>query len=128
MGPDARAKGYICLRDMIDPSATHCLSPQPDSYDHFDPRADVHHNSGIPNRAFAVFARAVGGNAWEAPLKIWYGAATGGRLSPTATFADFAHQTIAAAGRWKGSNRENLLAAVQEAWATVKVSVPQLVA
>jgi Zn-dependent metalloprotease len=65
---------------MVDPKASHCLSPQPDTYDNFDPSADVHENSGIPNHAFALFARAVGGNAYDAPIKVWYAACTNGRL------------------------------------------------
>jgi Zn-dependent metalloprotease len=121
MGPAAKEKGFICLRDMVTPGAAHCLSPQPDSYDHFDPSADVHDNSGIPNRAFALFARAAGGNAYDAPIKVWYAACTGGRLSSSATISDFARSTIHAADAWSGPEKHALAAAVRKAWKTVKV-------
>src|SRR5258708_31442399 len=65
MGPQAKAKGFTCLRDMVNPGATHCLSRQPASYKDFDPTGDVHDNSGIPNRAFAVFAQNLGGNSYD---------------------------------------------------------------
>ena len=116
MGPDAKAKGYTCLRDMVNPGDKHCLSPQPGSYAHFDPTADVHINSGIPNRAFALFARACGGNAYDAPIKLWYSACTGGHLSSSATIAQFASATLAAAGRWTGPDKDKLTKALQDAW------------
>ena len=111
-GP-ARAKGKTCLRDMVAPAADHCLSPQPDNYDNFDPTADVHENSGIPNKAFALFARAVGGNSWDRAIKVWYRACTSRELSSGASFEDFARLTIAVAA----SN--NLDAQLQKAWQDV---------
>jgi Zn-dependent metalloprotease len=113
MGPQARAKGKTCLRDMVNPSAAHCLSPQPDSYKNFDPSADVHENSGIPNKAFAQFAQGVGGNAWDRAIKVWYRACTDRRLSSTAMFVDFARLTIDAA------QKEGLAAPAQAAWQSV---------
>jgi Zn-dependent metalloprotease len=124
MGPDAKDKGLVCLRDMVDPTASHCLSPQPASYDHFDPSADVHDNSGIPNHAFALFARQVGGNAYDSPIKVWYNACTGRRLSSNATIADFAQSTINATDQWTGSDKATLARAVRDAWAAVKVPLP----
>jgi Zn-dependent metalloprotease len=124
MGPAAKAKGYTCLRDMVNPGTQHCLSPQPTSYAHFDPTADVHINSGIPNRAFALFARAAGGNAYDSPIKLWYAACTGGHLSANATFAEFARSTLAAADRWTGPDKAQLAKAVRDAWQTVEVPLP----
>ena len=124
IGPDAKAQGYTCLRDMVDPAASHCLSPQPDTYDIFDPSGDVHENSGIPNHAFGLFARSVGGNAYDSPIKVWYSACTGGRLSSAATIADFARSTVNAADQWQGSDRDTLSRAVRDAWTTVKVPLP----
>jgi Zn-dependent metalloprotease len=124
MGPTAAAKGYSCLRDMVNPGAQHCLSPQPASYANFDPTADVHINSGIPNRAFALFARAVGGNAYDSPIKLWYSACTGGHLSSSATIAQFARSTIDAADRWTGTDKDKLAKAVRDAWHTVEVPLP----
>ena len=97
MGPLSIAQGQTCLRDMADPGAAHCLSPQPGTYDKLDPTADVHINSGIPNLAFVKYAQAVRGRAWEAPLSVWYRASTGGRLAQNATIKDFARGTLAAA-------------------------------
>ena len=34
--------------------------------------ADVHINSGIPNHAFYLFARELGGEAWDSAGRIWY--------------------------------------------------------
>ena len=116
MGSQSLANGKTCLRDMVDPGNAHCLSPQPDSYDNFDPTADVHLNSGIPNKAFAVFAQAVGGNAWDQPIKVWYAACTSGRLSANATFMDFANLTLDVAGSQGGASLKNQL---QQAWEAV---------
>lgn len=55
----------------------------------------VHYNSGIPNRAFATFARAVGGNAWDKPGHIWHEASQHMGMLPS--FASFAEETIKAA-------------------------------
>ena len=32
MGPDAKARGFTCLRDMAKPGGAHCLAPQPFHY------------------------------------------------------------------------------------------------
>jgi Zn-dependent metalloprotease len=109
---------------MAAPDAAHCLSPQPGTYDDFDPTADVHINSGIPNHAFALFARAAGGNAYDAPIRVWYAACTSGRLSSTATFADFASATISAADQWRGPDQARLADAVRQAWRGVRLPLP----
>jgi Zn-dependent metalloprotease len=112
-----RDKGITCLRDMVDPGAGHCLSPQPSSYSQFDPTGDVHDNSGIPNHAFALFARALGGNSWDRSIKIWYDACVDRRLSGSATIADFARLTVVAA------TQDGAGAEATEAWRNVEVSV-----
>jgi len=76
----------------------------------------VHINSGIPNRAFALFATDLGGSAWERAGTVWYRALTGG-LPSTATFAQFAEATVAAASEL-GADVE---AAARRAWTTVGV-------
>ncbi len=118
MAPPAVAKGFTCLRDMVAPSAKHCLSPQPDDYAKIDPTADVHDNSGVPNKAFALFARAVGGAAWADPIKVWYDTCTDRHLRADATFAEFATLTVASAAKRGGT----LAAACQNAWTQVGVS------
>ena len=96
MGPAANAKGFTCLRDMMNPGAAHCLSRQPTSYKDFDPTGDVHENSGIANRAFCVFAQTLGGNSYDVAIKVWYDACVSG-LSSRTTFVDFAQATVTAA-------------------------------
>lgn len=51
----------------------------------------VHINSGIPNHAFYLFARSVGGNSWEAPGSIWY--ETMRKLSSDSVFSDMVATT-----------------------------------
>ena len=53
----------------------------------------VHANSGIPNHAFYLFAKALGGHAWETAGRIWYDTMCTG-LSKECTFATFAAQTL----------------------------------
>ena len=118
MGPQAKAKGFTCLRDMVNPGATHCLSRQPASYKDFDPTGDVHDNSGIPNRAFAAFAQNLGGNTYDMAIKVWYDACVSG-LSPRATFVEFAQATVAAAKK-KGPA---VAKAATDAWQAVDLPV-----
>jgi Zn-dependent metalloprotease len=56
-------------------------------------RDPVHENSGIPNHAFYLFAKEVGGHAWETPGRIWYDTMCTG-LREDCTFAMFATQTL----------------------------------
>ena len=116
IAPPAHAKGYSCLRDMARPSAAHCLAPQPERYGQIDPTADVHDNSGVPNKAFANFARALGGPAWQTAIMVWYDACTRRRLRSDATFQEFAAATLASAQRLGGSAAAD---ACRAAWAGV---------
>jgi len=76
----------------------------------------VHINSGIPNRAFALAALALGGQAWERAGVAWYRALTG-PLSSTANFTTFAEATITAAATIDKATQK----AIREAWAEVGV-------
>ncbi len=109
------------LRDMLDPGTAYDdpligKDPQGASMaDYVDTREDnggVHLNSGIPNRAFALAARAVGGRSWETVGPVWYSVLASG-LSSDADFATFAAATVEAAGDHRS--------AVQEAWDQVGV-------
>ncbi len=100
--------------------------PQPDSMDSYvrtsADNGGVHINSGIPNRAFYLTAESLGGNAWEAPGRIWYDALTGGSLPATATFRLFARATAASAVDLFGTDSPEH-DAVRQAWETVKVKL-----
>jgi Zn-dependent metalloprotease len=98
--------------------------PQPatmkDFYDGYDDNGGVHVNSGIPNRAFALAAIAIGGNSWEKAGSIWYTALTQ-RLTHTADFAECAKATAAIAAELYGTGKPEQKA-VKEAWKAVGVA------
>lgn len=103
--PDVKAKA---LRSMLEPGTAYDdprlgRDPQVGSMDAYvDTEEDsggVHINSGIPNRAFALAARALGGNSWERAGQVWYAALTGGGVTPSTDFAGFARATVDAARR-----------------------------
>jgi len=118
IAPPYLAKGYTCLRDMVAPGAKHCLSPQPELYSQIDPSADVHDNSGVPNKAFALFARALGGQAWTTALLVWYDVCTNRALRSDARFTEFAKLTVAAAKLRGGAKAQT---ACRAAWKKVGV-------
>ncbi len=115
------------LRSMINPGTANSGDRQPghmDDYvelpDNNDPRNDnggVHINSGIPNRAFALAAIAMGGYAWEKAGQIWYRVLTT-RLHQTTQFVEAAQATVdVAASMFSSVERD----AVHEAWNAVGV-------
>ena len=99
MGPQARARGYTCLRDMAYPAAKHCLAAQPTTYAQVTKGMDPHYSSGIPNLAFTNAAKAIGGKSWEKAGKIWYQALTGFGPSPRMTMKRLAARTRTLAGQ-----------------------------
>ncbi len=72
----------------------------------------VHTNSGIPNRAFALAALAIGGNAWETAGHIWYETLLDNRLRPGTRFRAFAAITV---------RHAKAATAVSDAWRQVGV-------
>ncbi|GAB3598043.1 M4 family metallopeptidase [Microbacterium tumbae] len=116
------------LRSMLEPGTAYDddelgKDPQPAHMSGYvsttEDNGGVHINSGIPNRAFALAARALGGSAWERAGQVWYAALTGG-LSATADFRAFADATAEAAARLYGEESE-VVTAVRESWTTVGV-------
>jgi Zn-dependent metalloprotease len=112
------------IRDMEHPGTAYRddpvlgSDPQPDHMKRlYTGPADsggVHINSGIPNRAFVLAARALGGNAWETPAAIWYEAML--QLSRTSRFDDLARITAQVADdRFGAAVRK----AVRAAWKKV---------
>ena len=94
------------LRSMLEPGTAYDdpqlgKDPQVGSMaDYVDTTEDnggVHLNSGIPNRAFALAARSVGGHSWEQTGKVWYGALTSSAVGASTDFRGFADATVAAA-------------------------------
>jgi len=108
--------------------------PQPDhmsKYHDFgncvDPRrcdsGGVHINSGILNKAFYNTAIEIGGNAWEAPGKIWYAALVNLPNNPDrTTFEDLANTTFAEAGKIYGIDSKQQKA-VYKGWKDVGIEV-----
>jgi Zn-dependent metalloprotease len=98
--------------------------PQPGHMDDFvrttADNGGVHINSGIPNRAFHLFATALGGNAWENAGRVWYDTLTAGSLTPDTDFAQFAAATLDAARERFGEGDEHK--AVRAAWKRVGVT------
>jgi len=116
------------LRSMAEPGTAYDddvlgRDPQPAHMDDFietdEDNGGVHLNSGIPNRAFVLAAKALGGRAWERAGQIWYDAL----LSPIPAridFAGFAAATHRAAQqRYGEASRE--ADAVLEGWSGVGV-------
>jgi Zn-dependent metalloprotease len=93
MGPTAQQRGLTCLRDMAEPDADHCLSPQPTKFSQFKTGMDPHISSGIPNLAFTTICKAVGGNSWDKVGKIWYKSLTGFGPTPNMKMKAFANRT-----------------------------------
>ena len=93
MGLGATAKGYTCLRNMANPAAKHCLSPQPTKFSQYHDGMDPHDSSGIPNLAFCKAAKAIGGKSWETTGKVWYQALIGYPASPNMKMKAFADRT-----------------------------------
>lgn len=131
IGADLLADGVngVGLRSMKDPGTAYDdprlgKDPQPGHLDDYvettEDNGGVHINSGIPNKAFYLAASKIGGNAWEAPGQIWYQTLTGGTLSKTADFAEFAKATQDAAKELYGEGSKEHTA-VTEAWQDVGV-------
>jgi Zn-dependent metalloprotease len=110
------------LRSMKAPGTANPHDDQPADMDGYVDGGDVHTNSGIPNRAFAVVATTLGGNAWDAAGPIWYDALRDPQLSSTATFREFARLTLVNARRRYGEASAQA-DAVSAGWEAVKVAV-----
>ncbi len=80
----------------------------------------VHINSGIPNRAFYLAAKALGGHAWEKAGPIWYDTLCDERLANDADFSEFARLCVDRTARRFGKGSLEA-AAVAKAWSDVGV-------
>lgn len=127
----------VALRSMAEPGTAYDdpvlgRDPQPGHMDGYvvlphdadNDNGGVHINSGIPNKAFHLFATALGGAVWEHAGLVWYDTMTTRGLIPRdVTFAGFAAATVdrAVARYGEGSEVEQALRA---AWAGVGLDVP----
>lgn len=78
----------------------------------------VHINSGIPNKAFYLFATKLGGYAWEVAGKVWYASLRAS--SPNTDFQAFATTTGQQA---RGMFGHDVCQAVTEAWSEVGIQI-----
>jgi len=108
------------LRSMKDPGEANPHDDQPADMDDYVPGGDVHTNSGIPNKAFYVLATTLGGNAWDTAGPIWYATLRDARLTPTATFQEFARLSVRNAIMIYGAQSPEA-DAVRVSWEAVKV-------
>jgi len=99
--------------------------PQPahmdDKYTGNADRQGVHINSGIPNHAFYLVAKELGGRAWEKAGVIWYDALQRG-LKPDSDFEDCAKATYISSGVLYGAGSKEQKA-VKKGWKAVGISI-----
>lgn len=100
-----------------DPQPSHMSNYQDVPYDN----GGVHINSGIPNHAFYVTAREMGGFAWEKAGLIWYNTLSD-YLQMGSNFQDAANATYTVAGNLYGANSLEQQA-VSKGWAAVGITV-----
>jgi len=99
-----------------DPQPAHIRDYQQVDYDN----GGVHINSGIPNHAFYVVAREIGGYAWEKAGRIWY-TALRDKLESRSNFQDAAQITYQVAGELFGTGSLEQQA-VRTGWAEVGIN------
>jgi len=122
MGPGTQAKALRTFKDELAYEDDPLLGtdPQPKhlskKYNGTADSGGVHINSGIPNHAFYLLARALGGNAWEKAGLIWYN--TLRALHQTSNFADMVAMSTQNAGTLYGAGSA-AEKAVAKAWKDV---------
>jgi Zn-dependent metalloprotease len=91
------------LRSMREPGTAYYSpklgqDPQPNHYSKrytgLEDNGGVHINSGIPNKAFYLFASAQGGPAWEKAGRLWYLTVQSDFIHPNCSMHEFAQATI----------------------------------
>ncbi len=122
--PAATRRG---VRDMEHPGTAFTrdpylgTDPQPAHmsklYEGHDDNGGVHMNSGIPNRAFVLAAKRIGGDAWDVTGRIWYDTML--RLPKRCEFQECAELCVQVAAASGASAAD----AVRRAWAEVGVTM-----
>lgn len=100
-----------------DPQPAHMRDYKDVAYDN----GGVHINSGIPNHAFYVAAREIGGFAWEKAGQIWY-ITLRDKLQDRSDFQAAANLTFEAAGELFGTGSPEQQAVVK-GWADVGINI-----
>jgi Zn-dependent metalloprotease len=113
------------VRDMEHPGTAFTndpylgTDPQPSHmsrlYEGADDNGGVHINSGIPNRAFVLAAKAIGGSSWEVAGRIWFDTML--QLSRVAQFQECAELAVEMAA----PHGADAARAVRNAWSSVGV-------
>ena len=128
----AKVRGRA-IRDMANPGTAYNdpilgKDPQPATMagyrklPNYDDDGGVHINSGIPNRAFVLFAKAVGGKAYDIPGRIW-SAALDSSYPKDVKFAAFAQITVdRAAERYGPAVAAKLVKAWKQVGITTRVA------
>lgn len=124
-----KVKG-IALRSMKEPGTAYDdptigKDPQPGHMkDYVKTKSDsrgVHINSGIPNKAFYLTAKEIGGYSWEKAGKIWY-ITLRDRLRENSDFHELADLTFEVASRLYPNNGTERNA-VRNAWDQVGIKI-----
>lgn len=130
-------KGFA-LRSFINPGTAYDFTADDFSKDNFnfrgfakDPqiahwpisitredRGGVHINSGIPNKAFYLLAKKLGGYSWEKAGQLWYSVLTSNEVPKNCSFRRWAMHTIHAAKKDQRFGK-NVAEKVEEAWREV---------
>lgn len=127
IGPGIFAAGINgrALRDMLNPGTAYDDSrlgkdPQPGHMSNYlDTQQDnggVHINSGIPNKAFALFAKSVGGKAWENSYQVWWQLRK--EIKSDCDFQTFADKSVEICKRLLPNEVQKLV----DAWQAVGIS------
>jgi Zn-dependent metalloprotease len=104
------------LRSLEDPgnqSKTHRFDRQVANFNDYRDDMDPHVSSAIPNKAFYLVCKALGGNSWDKAGKIWYKALLANNPKPFCTFKEFASDTLLWANTLYGADVKNV---VENAW------------
>jgi hypothetical protein len=116
------------LRDMANPGTAYDdpnlgKDQQPGHMNDYvnttDDNGGVHINSGIPNKAFVLAAKAIGGNSWDVCGHIWYVTLTE-RLTADGDFEKCARETVSVA-RDSYPADPTIAAKIAQAWVDVGV-------
>jgi Zn-dependent metalloprotease len=111
-------KAVRSLKDPGNTRVTWAQDGQIRHYRHYRTTDEPHTASGIPNHAFYLTAKALGGQSWKTLGDIWFEAYD--RLYSRATFLDAAHSLMDVAGTQQ-RNGKSAREAIKAAWKKVGV-------